>query len=155
MTDVLIYGDTIRQPELRHEVPLTLGDPFLYLEKDGSSHIVITDFEWPRLHAAGVPTRQVPSVRVRHVGGLTTVKVPTHRDWLERNEEVFREKWGRVTPPLARYRRAAGTSTWHFCQNCPDWPLGDHEDVPPPIPPGGVECATCTSLRDEGDCAFY
>jgi len=54
MTDVLIYGDTIRQPELRHEVPLTLGDPFLYLEKDGSSHIVITDFEWPRLQAAGV-----------------------------------------------------------------------------------------------------
>ena len=35
MTDVLIYGDTIRHPELRHEVTLTLGDPFLYMEKDG------------------------------------------------------------------------------------------------------------------------
>ncbi len=54
MTDVLIYGDTIRHPELRHEVPLALGDPFLYLEKDGGSHIVITEFEWPRLQAAGV-----------------------------------------------------------------------------------------------------
>jgi Xaa-Pro aminopeptidase len=54
MTDVLIYGDTIRHPELRHEVPLTLGDPFLYAEKDGRRHILITDFEWPRIQEAGV-----------------------------------------------------------------------------------------------------
>jgi Xaa-Pro aminopeptidase len=54
MTDVLIYGDTIRHPELRHEVTLTLGDPFLYAEKDGRKHIVITDFEWPRIQEAGV-----------------------------------------------------------------------------------------------------
>ncbi len=54
MTDVLIYGDTIRYPELRHEVPLTLGDPFLYAEKDGRRHILITDFEWPRIQEAGV-----------------------------------------------------------------------------------------------------
>ena len=54
MDDVLIYGDTIRHPELRHEVPLTLGDPFLYAEVDGRKHIVITDFEWPRLQEAGV-----------------------------------------------------------------------------------------------------
>jgi Xaa-Pro aminopeptidase len=54
MADVLIYGDTIRHPELRHEVPLTLGDPFLYAEVDGRKHIVITDFEWPRLQEAGV-----------------------------------------------------------------------------------------------------
>jgi Xaa-Pro aminopeptidase len=54
VTDVLIYGDTIRHPELRHEVPLTLGDPFLYAEKDGRRHIVITDFEWPRIQEAGV-----------------------------------------------------------------------------------------------------
>jgi Xaa-Pro aminopeptidase len=54
MTDVLIYGDTIRHPELRHEVPLTLGDPFLYAEKNGRRHILITDFEWPRLQEAGV-----------------------------------------------------------------------------------------------------
>jgi Xaa-Pro aminopeptidase len=35
-------------------VPLTLGDPFLYAEIDGRKHIVITDFEWPRLQEAGV-----------------------------------------------------------------------------------------------------
>jgi Xaa-Pro aminopeptidase len=54
MTDVLIFGDTMRHPELRHEVPLMLGDPFLYAEKEGRAHIVITDFEWPRLQEAGV-----------------------------------------------------------------------------------------------------
>ena len=54
MTDVLIHGDTVRHPELRHEVPLTLGDPFLYMEKDGRTHIMVTDFEWPRIKDAGV-----------------------------------------------------------------------------------------------------
>src|SRR5207253_1404159 len=64
MTDVLIYGDTVRHPELRHEVPLALGDPFLYLEKDGRSHIVITDFEWPRLQEAGVDAELIsPTAR--------------------------------------------------------------------------------------------
>jgi Xaa-Pro aminopeptidase len=52
--DVLIYGDTLRAPELRHELPLTLGDPFLYAEKDGRRHVVVTDFEWPRIQEAGV-----------------------------------------------------------------------------------------------------
>jgi Xaa-Pro aminopeptidase len=54
MTDVLIVGDTVRSPELRHEVPITLGDPFLYAEKDGRRFIAITDFEWPRIQEAGI-----------------------------------------------------------------------------------------------------
>jgi Xaa-Pro aminopeptidase len=62
--DVLIYGDTVRNPELRHEVPLTLGDPFLYLEKDGRRHILITDFEWPRLKKAGVDAELLSPFRL-------------------------------------------------------------------------------------------
>jgi hypothetical protein len=31
MTDVLIDADTLRSPELRHEVPLGLPDPFLHV----------------------------------------------------------------------------------------------------------------------------
>jgi Xaa-Pro aminopeptidase len=54
MADVLIVGDTVRSPELRHEVPITLGDPFLYAEKDGRRYIAITDFEWPRIQEAGI-----------------------------------------------------------------------------------------------------
>jgi hypothetical protein len=35
-------------------VSLTLGDPFLYMEKDGRRHLMVTDFEWPRIKDAGV-----------------------------------------------------------------------------------------------------
>ncbi len=53
MTDVLIYADTFRSPELRHEVPLGVPDPFLYAEKDGTKHIVIGSMEIPRLAEVG------------------------------------------------------------------------------------------------------
>ena len=35
MADVLMYGDTYRMPELRHEVPIGIPDPFLYAERGG------------------------------------------------------------------------------------------------------------------------
>jgi GT2 family glycosyltransferase len=117
-----------------------------------------------RLRDAGVPTRQVASVRVRHVGGLSTVKVREHREWLELNARRFEEKWGWLPPPIPRYRRAKGDAAWHFCQNCPQWPLVGFEEAPPandyglenlPIPPGGVECSDCKSLREARECAFY
>ena len=37
MPDVLIVADTIRSPELRHEVPLPVPDPFLYAEAEASA----------------------------------------------------------------------------------------------------------------------
>jgi Xaa-Pro aminopeptidase len=46
--DVLIYGDTVRCPELRHEVPLSIGDPFLYAEIGGERHVVVAALELPR-----------------------------------------------------------------------------------------------------------
>jgi GT2 family glycosyltransferase len=130
-------------------------------------------FEWgywedddyiTRLHQAGIVTRQVSSVRVTHVGGLTTVKVPNHRDSLELNARRFQEKWGWLPPSIPRYRRARGEEAWHFCQNCPDWPAADFEEASPandyglndpPVPPGGVECDACKALRHSAECAFY
>ncbi len=53
MTDVLIYGDSIRFPELRHELPLPVPDPFLYVEAGGRKHAVIWSMEIPRLEEAG------------------------------------------------------------------------------------------------------
>ena len=47
--DVLIWADTIRSPEMRHEVPVVIPDPFLYLERDGQRHVVITPFEVERI----------------------------------------------------------------------------------------------------------
>jgi Xaa-Pro aminopeptidase len=49
--DVLIYGDTVRSAEMRHELPLLIPDPFLYLEKNGERHVVVSALEHPRIAA--------------------------------------------------------------------------------------------------------
>jgi Xaa-Pro aminopeptidase len=54
VADVLIYADTYRSPELRHEVPLAVPDPFLYLERDGVRHVATSSMEAPRLEALGL-----------------------------------------------------------------------------------------------------
>jgi Xaa-Pro aminopeptidase len=51
--DVVIYSDTIRSPELRHEVPISIGDPFLYVERNGSRHVVVGSLELPRARELG------------------------------------------------------------------------------------------------------
>ena len=55
MTDILIYGDTIRSPEVRHELPLTIPDPFLYAEREGVRSVYISSLEIARLRALGGP----------------------------------------------------------------------------------------------------
>jgi Xaa-Pro aminopeptidase len=40
--NLLIWGDTVSSPELRHEVPVDIGDPFLYLES-GDRRTVVTN----------------------------------------------------------------------------------------------------------------
>jgi Xaa-Pro aminopeptidase len=49
--DVLIYGDTVRSPELRHEVPLPIPDPFLYVEAGERRVVVLHSLEIPRVRA--------------------------------------------------------------------------------------------------------
>jgi Xaa-Pro aminopeptidase len=51
---VLIYGDSVRTPALRHEVPVAIGDPFLYLEVNGTRAVTASALERPRLEEAGV-----------------------------------------------------------------------------------------------------
>ena len=53
MHDVLIYADTRRSPELRHEVPVSIQDPFLYAERNGSRHLLVSGLEAPRLEGHG------------------------------------------------------------------------------------------------------
>ena len=49
MANVLIYGDTIRSPELRHEVPVPAPDPFIYVEQNGSRYVFVGSLEVPRM----------------------------------------------------------------------------------------------------------
>jgi Xaa-Pro aminopeptidase len=54
MSDLMILADTLRSPEMRHEVPVAVPDPFLYVERNGSRHAVLTSFEVDRVAAAGI-----------------------------------------------------------------------------------------------------
>ena len=53
MADVLIIADTIRSPELRHEVPLAAPDPFLYAEVGGKRSVVVSSLEAGRITDLG------------------------------------------------------------------------------------------------------
>jgi Xaa-Pro aminopeptidase len=50
--DVLIYADTERSPAMRHEVPLVIGDPFLYVEAGGKRVVLTNVLERDRLARA-------------------------------------------------------------------------------------------------------
>jgi Xaa-Pro aminopeptidase len=49
---VLIYGDTVRSADMRHEVAVQVPDPFLYLEVGGTRHAVVSSLEQPRIAEA-------------------------------------------------------------------------------------------------------
>ena len=60
MPDVLIFGDTVRSPELRHEVPLVVPDAFFYLEKDGRRVVALHSLEIPRVREEAPGIEIVP-----------------------------------------------------------------------------------------------
>jgi Xaa-Pro aminopeptidase len=80
--DVLIYGDSMRSPEIRHEVPVPIPDAFLFAEHDGRRIAVVTAFEVPRIAEAAPDVETIPPERLGadelHAQGL-----PPHRIALE------------------------------------------------------------------------
>jgi Xaa-Pro aminopeptidase len=60
VSDVLIYADSIRSPEMRHEVPVPVPDPFLYAERDGERHVVVTSFEVDRIKEVAPELDTIP-----------------------------------------------------------------------------------------------
>jgi hypothetical protein len=59
--DVLLIGDSICSPELRHEVPVEIGDPFLYAEVGGRRVAVVWSIEGDRIAAVDPTIEIVPS----------------------------------------------------------------------------------------------
>ena len=49
--NLLVVGDTVRHPELRHEVPLGIPDSFVYAEVDGKRIVAISSMEAMRVEA--------------------------------------------------------------------------------------------------------
>jgi Xaa-Pro aminopeptidase len=54
VNDVLIYADSMSDASMRHEVPVPIPDPFLYVERSGVRHAVVTSFEVSRLEPLGI-----------------------------------------------------------------------------------------------------
>jgi Xaa-Pro aminopeptidase len=98
VTDVLIHADTIRSPELRHEVPVAVPDAFLYFERNGSKLAMIGSFEvdrlrevgveahpfeefgWDELIAKGLPREEVDlelAIRAAREWGISSAAVPS------------------------------------------------------------------------------
>jgi Xaa-Pro aminopeptidase len=51
MSDLLLYNDTERSAALRHEIPIPIGDPFLYSEVDGHAKMLVSSLERARIAA--------------------------------------------------------------------------------------------------------
>lgn len=49
MSTILLYGDTLRYPSLRHEVPLEIMDPFLFVARDQDTFVLSNSLEADRI----------------------------------------------------------------------------------------------------------
>ncbi len=116
MPDVVIFGDTVRSPELRHELPLVAPDPLIYVEQNGSRHVFAGSLEVPRLaELDGLKSLRVRGARQRRAdrgrarsqrprAGARPAGLPqARRDQRDRSAHVPARRCG---PPARRGRRA-------------------------------------------------
>lgn len=49
------------------------------------------------------------------------------------------------------YRRMVEIYVWHFCRNCPNWPVSDYQEAVRPTKWGSL-CSKCQALLLLGKC---
>jgi Xaa-Pro aminopeptidase len=92
MATILLYGDTIRNPAMRHEVPLEIMDPFLFVEREGRASVLTNVLERDRI-AAALPGAEL--VTVNELGLFELVEGGMPRDDAEREVTIRAlERWG-------------------------------------------------------------
>ncbi|HEX8083587.1 MAG TPA: M24 family metallopeptidase [Solirubrobacteraceae bacterium] len=114
MAAILLYGDTIRYPALRHEVPLVVIDPFLLVARDGETMVLTNTLEAARI-ADALPQAELVFVEDLGLFDLLAEGVPREEAELEVVVRALRA-WGveeAVVPPdlpvvVADRVRAAG-----------------------------------------------
>ena len=60
MTDFLFHGDTEHSGAMRHELPISIGDPFLLGIVDGRMHVAVNSLERARVEALVFVNAMVP-----------------------------------------------------------------------------------------------
>jgi Xaa-Pro aminopeptidase len=89
---ILLYGDTARHPSMRHEVPLEIIDPFLFVERDGQALVLTNALEHARI-AEARPDAQVTRVDDLGLYDLVDDGIARHDAELEVLVRALRE-WG-------------------------------------------------------------
>jgi Xaa-Pro aminopeptidase len=122
MTDVLIHADTARSPAMRHEIPLNIPDPFLYVERDGRRYVVITAFERERLTAVAPDIEALPPEQFG-IDDLLRGGTKPDQAWLEVYTRALREIGvaeavvpGRFPLELADHLRSNGVELRVDCE---------------------------------------
>jgi Xaa-Pro aminopeptidase len=92
MTTVLLYGDTIRHPSLRHEIPLEIMDAQLFVERDGRAHVMTSTLEAARI-AEALPHAELLLGEELGLFELVGQGMPLDEAELETAVEALR-KWG-------------------------------------------------------------
>lgn len=92
MPTILLYGDTVRYPSMRHEVPLEIIDPFLFVARDGQALVTTSSLEAARI-ATVLP--QVELLTVDKLGFYELLEdgVPRDQAELEVTIRALR-RWG-------------------------------------------------------------
>ena len=92
MPALLLYGDTVRYPALRHEVPLVIIDPFMFVERDGQRYVLTNALEADRI-AEALPDAEM--LLEPDLGLLELVEQGMRRDDAELEVAVTAlQRWG-------------------------------------------------------------
>jgi Xaa-Pro aminopeptidase len=82
MPDVLLYGDTERSAAMRHEIPIAIGDAFLYAEAGGRRYVMTSMLERDRI-AAACPDIELLDIFDLGFGELLETALSSDHLWLE------------------------------------------------------------------------
>jgi Xaa-Pro aminopeptidase len=103
MATILLCGDTVRDPALRHEVPLVIVDPFVFVEREGQALVLTSSLERARI-AEELPDADL--LTVEELGFFDLVEEGLDRDEAELTVIVRAlQRWGvdqaTVSPDLS------------------------------------------------------
>src|SRR5215207_6054621 len=81
--DVLIDADTLRSPEMRHEIPALIVDPLLYGERDGVAFVAVSPLDVALVATARPEVRRFDMVEDLNIRELVDGGLNRHEALLE------------------------------------------------------------------------
>jgi Xaa-Pro aminopeptidase len=92
MATILLYGDTIRYPSMRHEVPLEIIDPLLFVARDEERLVLTSSLEADRI-ARVLPGAEILTIDMLGLYELVAEGMPRDDAELETAVRALR-RWG-------------------------------------------------------------